>query len=113
MSASEVERYVSAKIREARKLRCWTQGELGQRLEKAMGRAWSTASVSLMETQTRRRQFDVGLLTTLSQVLDMPLSFFFPQDEARYTTRLEREVERLRFVLAGVVSTATRGLADA
>lgn len=82
MSANEL---VSYNLLRARRMRGWKQSEVGELLGRYTGRAWSNASVSAAERAWqggRPRKFDADEIAALSQIFDVPYSFFLlPPDE--------------------------------
>lgn len=72
---------VAARLREARRMRGWTQDEAAERLEPYLGKRWSRASFSASERyayrQDRSRTFDAIEIDAFARVFGLPHAWFF------------------------------------
>ena len=107
-SSNEVDlnQVVAYNIREARRLRGWTQEELAERLEPYLGQRLSQAGVSSMERAwdgERRREFDAHELLIFAMVFDLPIIWFLlpPPGDHRVMRATTRPVDELYAWLLG------------
>jgi transcriptional regulator with XRE-family HTH domain len=71
---------IGARIRQARRVRGWTQEQLGAELGKVTrGKAWAKQQV--YQAERGRRAFDIADLITLALALDYPLWWFVQPDQ--------------------------------
>ena len=107
-SSNEVDlnQVVAYNIREARRLRGWTQEELAERLEPYLGQRLTQAGVSSMERAwdgERRREFDAHELLIFAMVFDLPIIWFLlpPPGDRRVMRATTRPVDELYAWLLG------------
>ncbi len=107
-SSNEVDlnQVVAYNIREARRLRGWTQEELADRLEPYLGQRLTQAGVSSIERAwdgERRREFDAHELLIFAMVFDLPIIWFLlpPPGDHRVMRATTRPVDELYAWLLG------------
>ncbi|MDG9705567.1 helix-turn-helix domain-containing protein [Streptomyces sp. DH37] len=93
---------VSYNLLRARRTRGWTQQDLGEKLGKYTGRAWSNASVSAAERAWqggRPRNFDADEITAFCQIFDLPFSYFLMPPEENLPGEISVAEESKRHAL--------------
>jgi len=102
----DLNQVVAYNLREARKLRGWTQEELADRLEPYLGQRLTQAGVSSMERAwdgDRRREFDAHELLIFAMVFDLPILYFLlpPPGDHRRLQATSAQVNELYAWLLG------------
>lgn len=75
-----INQLVAHNLTRARRSVGWTQEETAERLQKASGKRWSSATLSAAERSInsgRSRLFDANEIAAFSRVFNVPVSFFF------------------------------------
>lgn len=102
----DLNQVVAYNIREARRLRGWTQEELAERLEPYLGQRLTQAGVSSIERAwdgERRREFDAHELLIFAMAFDLPIIWFLlpPPGDHRVMRSTTRPVDELYAWLLG------------
>ena len=102
----DLNQVVAYNVREARRIRGWTQEELADRLEPYLGQRLTQAGVSSIERAwdgERRREFDAHELLVFAMVFDLPIVWFLlpPPGDHRVMRSTSRPVDELYVWLLG------------
>jgi len=102
----DLNQVVAYNVREARRIRGWTQEELADRLEPYLGQRLTQAGVSSIERAwdgERRREFDAHELLVFAMVFDLPIVWFLlpPPGDHRVMRSTTRPVDELYAWLLG------------
>lgn len=93
---------VSYNLLRARRARGWTQQELGERIARYTGRAWSNASISAAERAWqggRPRKFDADEIAAFCHVFDVPFGYFLlPPEDVNMLEISTAEDEQFAFI---------------